>query len=139
MPSNSSNDIRDRTFAFGCDVARLALSFDARPGVRSIIDQLLRAGTGVGANLEEAKAASTRREFIRGTEISLREAREALYWLRICEALSLGPAPKVIELKGEADQIVRILTAIVISTKRRAAMALIVSAFCILTSALLMS
>ena len=139
MSSGSSNDIRERTFAFGCDVARLALSFDLRPGVRSIVDQLLRAGTSVGANLEEAKAASTRREFIRGAEIALREAREALYWMRICEALNLGPAATVAQLKGEADQLVRILTAIVVSTKRRAAMMLIVSAFCILTSALLMS
>jgi four helix bundle protein len=139
MSSDASNDIRDRTFAFGCDVARLALSFDVRPGVRSIVDQLLRAGTAVGANLEEAKAASTRREFIRGVEIALREAREARYWMRICEALNLGPSATVAELKGEADQIIRILTAIVVSAKRRAAVALIVSAFCILNSALPMS
>jgi hypothetical protein len=60
-------------------------------GVRVIIDQLLKAGTAVGANLEEAKAGSSRKEFIRYVEISLREARESLYWLRICEALKLGP------------------------------------------------
>ena len=55
--------------------------------------------------------------------------------MRICEALNLGPVATVVQLKGEADQIVRILTAIVVSSKRRAAMALIVSAFCILHSA----
>jgi four helix bundle protein len=131
--------IRDRAFTFGCQVARLALTFDPRPGVRGIIDQLLRAGTAVGANLEEAKAASTRREFVRGVEISLREAREAWYWLRICAALKLGPAPQLHELQGEADQIIRILTAIVVSTKRRMMTIPVVSAFCILNSALLLS
>ena len=43
----------------------------------------------VGANLEEAKAGSSKREFIRYVEISLREAREAAYWLRILVALEL--------------------------------------------------
>jgi four helix bundle protein len=58
-----SQDIRDRTFRFACRVARVALGLAAKPGVRVIVDQLLKAGTSVGANLEEAKAASSTREF----------------------------------------------------------------------------
>jgi four helix bundle protein len=92
----------------------------------------------VGANLEEAKAASTKREFLRDVEISLREAREAWYWLRIYSELELGDPVIVRELVGEADAIVRI-TSIVINTKRRMAAIVIVSAFCILNSALLFS
>jgi four helix bundle protein len=138
MPTDSAKDIRERAFAFGCKVARLALSMTPKPGVRSLIDQLLRAGTGVGANLEEAKAASTKREFLRGVEISLREAREAWYWLRIYRELQLGDPATVAQLVNEADSIVRILTAIVINTKRRM-FGIAVSAFCILNSALLVS
>ena len=70
--------------------------------------------------------------------ISLREARESLYWLRICEALKLGSADSVRESKGEADQLVRILTAIVVNTKRRMIVGAI-SAFFILNSAMLLS
>src|SRR5688572_3792482 len=139
MPNDSARDIRERAFAFGCKVARLALSLTPRPGIRSLVDQLLRAGTAVGANLEEAKAASTRREFIRDVEISLREAREAWYWLRIYRELQLGDQRTVVELVAEADSIIRILTSIVISTKRRMVAIGIVSAFCILNSALLVS
>jgi four helix bundle protein len=135
MPDDSANDIRNRAFAFGCAVARLALSLTPRPGIRSLVDQLLRAGTAVGANLEEAKAASTKREFLRDVEISLREAREALYWLRIYRELELGDPATVRKLVAEADALVRILTAIVVSTKRRMAASAIVSAFCILHSA----
>jgi four helix bundle protein len=90
MSYANSQDIRDRTFAFGCAIARLALGLAPRPGVRSIVDQVLRAGTSVGANLEEARAATSDREFLRDVQISLREARESVYWLRICRALSLG-------------------------------------------------
>ena len=139
MPNDSAKDIRDRAFSFGCKVARLALSLAPKPGIRSLVDQLLRSGTGIGANLEEAKAASTKREFLRDVEISLREAREAWYWLRIYKELQLGHPQTVLELVGEADSIVRILTSIVITTKRRLLTLPVVSAFCILNSALLVS
>ena len=118
MPHDTGRDIRTRTFSFGCQVARFALALAPKPGVRCIVDQLLKAGTAVGANLEEAKAASTRREFLRGVEIALREARECLYWLNICIAVEIGPIVALQGLQREADQIVRILTAIVLSTKR---------------------
>lgn len=97
MANQSAQDIRDRSFAFGCAVARLALSLAPVIGVRVIIDQMLKAGTSVGANLEEAKSGSSRREFVRYVEIALREARESLYWLRVCEALKLGPASQIRE------------------------------------------
>jgi four helix bundle protein len=139
MSTDSAKDIRNRAFAFGCKVARLALSLTPRPGIRALVDQLLRAGTSVGANLEEAKAASTKREFLRDLEISLREAREAWYWLRIYSELGLGDPVIVRELVGEADAMIRILTSIVISTKRRMAVSAVVPAFCILNSALLNS
>jgi four helix bundle protein len=139
MEHQNAQDIRDRSFAFGCAVARLALSLAPIVGVRVIIDQLLKAGTAVGANLEEAKAGSSRREFVRYVEISLREARESLYWLRICEALELGPLTQVRELRGEADQLVRFLTAIVVSTKRRMIAGLVVSALCVLNMSIVVS
>jgi four helix bundle protein len=117
--TDSSQDIRNRTFAFACAVAKLALNLTPRPRVRCIVDQLLKSATAVGANLEEAKAGSSTREFVRFVEIALREAREANYWLRICAVLQLGPAEELKLLNGEADQLSRILASIVIKTKAR--------------------
>ena len=96
----------------------VSLSLDQRPGVRCLVDQLLKSGTAVGANLEEAKAGSSRRDFVRYVEIALREARETVYWLRIYTALHLGSAEEVESLRGEGEQIARILGAIVVSAKR---------------------
>jgi four helix bundle protein len=135
MTHDNSQDIRDRTFAFGCAIARLALNLSPRPGVRCIVDQLLRSGTSVGANLEEAKAASSDREFLRDVQISLREARESVYWLRMCRALSLANLAELESLIGEGDQLAKILAAIVVSKKRRMKVGLAVFAFCILTFA----
>jgi len=139
MTADKARDIRERSFTFGCEMARLALSLAPRPGVRCVVDQLLKSGTAVGANLEEAKAGSSRREFVRGIDIALREARESLYWLRICTAIGLGDSTRLRGLEAEADQLVRILTAIAVNTKRRMLTGLAVSAFCILNSALLFS
>jgi four helix bundle protein len=137
MANDLSQDIRDRTFRFGCGVARVALALAPRPGVRSVIDQLLRSGTAVGANLEEAKSASSRKEFVRIVEIALREARESHYWIRIWIALRLGDDAVLKQLLSENDQIIRILVTIVVSAKRQTIAGRIVFAFCILNSALL--
>jgi len=138
MPTDLSQDIRDRTFKFACAVATLVLSLDEYR-LRSIVDQLLRSATSVGANLEEAKAASSRKDFLRYVQISLRESREAIYWLRICAELKFGPEAELRELSGEGDQIARILGAIVVSTKRRMLSKHLLFAFCILNFALLNS
>ena len=140
MNKDNASNIRERAFRFGCEMARLALSLAPVPGVRCLVDQLFKAGTAVGANLEEAKAGSSRREFARFIDIALREARESLYWLRICAAIEVGPPSKLIQLQGEADQLIRILTAIAVNTKRRMLLTgLVISAICIMNSALLMS
>jgi four helix bundle protein len=139
MTTDRSQDIRDRTFAFACRVSRLCLDLTHRPGTRAVVEQLLKSGTAIGANLEEAKAGSSKRDFVRYVEISLREARETVYWLRIFLALQLGPKREVEGLRGEAEQIARILGAIVVRTKTRSVFGAAVFAFCILNFALLAS
>jgi four helix bundle protein len=78
----------------------------------------LKSGTAIGANLEEAKAGSSKRAFIRYVEIALRECRETAYWLRMYQALHLGSSDEVQSLRGEGEQIARILGAIVVSAKK---------------------
>jgi four helix bundle protein len=132
--TDSAQDIRDRTFVFACAVAKMALQIEPRPGLRCIVDQLLKSATSVGANLEEAKAGSSRREFVRYVEIALREARETAYWLRICVVLRVGPDDELKRLTDEANQICRILGSIVVKTKLHARAGLAVFAlFALLT------
>jgi four helix bundle protein len=107
--------------------------------MRRIADQLLRSGTSVGANLEEAKAASSRRDFIHCVQVSLKESRETVYWLRICCELQVGRSRPLSQLIDEANQVSRILGAIVVNSKRRMAAGYAVFAFCILNLALIIS
>jgi four helix bundle protein len=64
----------------------------------------------VGANQEEAKAAYSRREFAAKNAISLKECREAKYWLRLADARSLGNPQRRKRLLQEVDELVAILT-----------------------------
>ena len=68
-------------------------------------------------------------------QVAAREARESVYWLRICRALSLGDTKELELLIVEGDQLARILAAIIISKKRRLKMGLAVFLFCILNFA----
>ena len=117
MAPDSSQNIRDRAFRYACGIGRLIPALTSRQGFRPLADQLIKSGTGIGANLEEAKAASSKREFIRYVEIALREARESVYWLRMCVALGLGPADEIEMLRNEGVQISRILAMIVLRAK----------------------
>ena len=67
----------------------------------------------VGANVEEAQGASTKREFTRRMNIARAEAREALYWLRLLAATEILSHVRLREIIDEADELVRILTTIV--------------------------
>ena len=78
-----------------------------------IANQLLRSGTGVGSNLEEAKAGQSRADFIAKARISLKEARESHYWLRVVEATEMIATTRVHPLVIEANEIVAILTTII--------------------------
>ena len=79
--------IRARSFDFAVNVVHFCQKLEAKPGVGRILSrQLLRSGTSVGANVEEAQAAQSTADFVSKCSISLKEARESNYWLRLLEA-----------------------------------------------------
>ncbi|HKS22399.1 MAG TPA: four helix bundle protein [Thermoanaerobaculia bacterium] len=118
----SPRDIHERAFEFACRVVRLHRTISLKRGISPLASQLLRSGTGVGSNLEEAKAAQSRADFIAKARIALKEAREAHYWLRLFGAAEIVPMKRVTALVQEANEIVAILTTIVLkaSTKKPA-------------------
>jgi len=113
-------DIKERAFEFALRIIKLCQHLDRKPGVpRTLSYQLLKAGTSVGANIEEAQAGQSRPDFISKNSIALKEARECHYWLRLLIASKIMPERNVAELRDEADELKRILGSIVIRTKRR--------------------
>ena len=112
-------DIQNRAFNFACRVVKLhAHLCKNQTAYRSLSQQLLRSATSIGANLEEADAGQSRADFRSKIAITLKEAREAHYWLRLLVACDLVSTERVADLVGEADQLVAILTAIARKSRR---------------------
>ena len=112
MASQHPSDLRERVFEFACDVVLFCRELSKEPGVnREIAWQLAAAATSVGSNLEEAKAAYSRRDFAAKNAISLKECREALYWLRVIQRCKLSQPERVAPILAEANELTAMLTA----------------------------
>ena len=80
--------------------------------------QIVRSGTSIGANVEEAMAAQSRKDFISKMAISSKEARETNYWLRLLRDSQLCKGIDYTKLINESDEIVKILTSIVKTSQK---------------------
>jgi four helix bundle protein len=113
-----TRDICERTFAFAVRIVKLCREVDKLSGTnRSLARQLLRAGTSIGANVEEAQAAQSKPDFINKYAIALKEARETVYWLRLIAAAELMPASRLADLRRESEELGRIIASIIVNTK----------------------
>lgn len=79
--------------------------------------QLLRSGTSIGANVEEAIGGQSRSDFISKLSIARKEAREPKYWLRLLQASQLVTIDVGQEL-AQADELIQLLTSIIKSSQR---------------------
>ncbi|KAA6184540.1 four helix bundle protein [Thiohalocapsa marina] len=108
------SDIPARTFEFARRVVLLCRVLDGSPGVpRTVASQLLRSGTSIGANVEEAQASQSEADFISKYSIACKEARETHYWLRLIAATEILPEHRLSDLKSECSELIAILTTII--------------------------
>lgn len=105
------NPVRDKSFAFALEAIKLHRSMQINSEF-VISNQMVRAGTSIGANVEEALAGVSKKDFIAKMSIASKEAREVHYWLRLIQASSQGTYD-VRNLLKNADELIKILTAIV--------------------------
>ena len=107
------HDIAERTFRFATRVVKLAQALPDTTAGRLFGRQILRSGTSVGANVHEAQDSPTKRDFTWRINVARCEARETLYWLRLLSETAMVPERLLKDIRNEADELVRILTAIV--------------------------
>ena len=112
------SDLPDRTFAFAERIVRLCVVLESNGRVSgALANQLLRSGTSVGANVEEAQGAESKRDFAHKYSIACKEARETHYWLRLLAASGVVAEDRLTPLTAEANELVAILTSIVKKSK----------------------
>lgn len=109
--------IQKKSFEFALEIIRLYRELqDQREYVLS--RQLLRSGTSIGANVEEATAAQSRNDFVAKMSIASKEARETRYWLRLLQESKLVDIDVTSQLI-HVDELIRILTSIVKTTSTK--------------------
>jgi four helix bundle protein len=111
------NAVLEKSYSFALGVVRTYRGLvEAREYVLS--RQLVRAGTSIGANVEEAMAAQSRRDFIGKLSIARKEARECGYWIRLLRDSGLLVSSEADPLLVECTGLIRLLTAIIMSTEQ---------------------
>ena len=107
------SDLPDRTFAFAERIVRLCFALESDSSVAAtLLRQLLRSGTSIGANVEESQWSESKCDFVHKYSIAAKEARETHYWLRLLTKTEVIPPSRLDPLTAEANELVAIPTSI---------------------------
>ncbi len=108
---NKAQELEQRTINFSVLLIKKCGKYSKDFTLRSIIDQVIRSATSIGANYAEANNASSRQDFRNKIYISKKEAAETRYWLKILAELL--PNENFSDLQTEAKELNLILQKIV--------------------------
>jgi len=117
ITQNPKVNLRDRCYQFSLAVIRFMNDLPDKQIYRILGNQLLRAATSVGANIIEAKSSSSRRDFIKFYQISLKSANETEYWLNLWKDVGLVKSFEAEALLRELIEIERMLGASLLTLK----------------------
>ncbi|MHC4524933.1 MAG: four helix bundle protein [Planctomycetota bacterium] len=106
------NIIKDRSYQFALRIIKLCLWLRDNKHYE-ISNQLLKSGTSIGANIEEALAGHSRKDFSHKMTIASKEARETFYWLRLLRDSEILNTEQSQGIISESEEIVKILTSII--------------------------
>jgi four helix bundle protein len=116
-------EIQERALEFGVHIIKFADKLPITMSGNVIAKQLVRSGTSIGANMEEADGAATKNDFINKVTIARKEARETRYWLRLISKAGIVNnklnIDKLNELIVESLELMRILSAIINKSKNK--------------------
>jgi four helix bundle protein len=111
------NVVLEKSFVFAVGIVKTGrrLQLDRREWVLS--RQLIRSGTSIGANIEEAIAAQSKKDFLSKMSIALKEARETHYWLRVIRDSGVANGMEVEAYIPACQELVRLLSSITLTTR----------------------
>jgi len=116
---NSKLDTKKRAYEFALNIIKLVDSLPSTGSSNIIGNQLLRSATSIGANIIEAQAGSSKRDFKNFLSYALKSANETKFWLGLLRDSNKKPASKINLLLMEAKELANILAASVITIKNQ--------------------
>lgn len=115
MMETTGNVVKEKSFLFAVRIVNVARYLRQHHKEYVLSKQLIRSGTSIGANIEEALAGQSRKDFIAKMAIASKETRETAYWLRLLIATGYLNETRKAErtLQDDCKQLTKLLTSIV--------------------------
>lgn len=104
--------IQIKSFNFSIRVIRMYQWLCKEHRIYSLADQILRSGTGIGSNVEEASGGLTKKEFTAKIGIAYKEARETRYWIRLLGVTEYLDQKTYSSMLADCEELIKILGSI---------------------------
>lgn len=110
--------VNEKSYNFALEIIKLYKYLINEKREYVLSKQLLRSGTSIGANIEEAYYAQSKKDFISKMSISLKESAETKYWLKLLRDSETLDEEHINNLIFDCEEIIKILTTIINTAKR---------------------
>lgn len=118
MTSTKENPILDKSYSFALRIVKLHLHLTKELKQFEIASQVLRSGTSIGANVEEAIGGVSKKDFINKLSIAYKEARETKYWIRLLRDSSIIDSALADSVILDCEELLKLLYTIIKSSKQ---------------------
>ena len=118
-PVKNESLIAQKAYAFAIDIVKLYKQLISTQREFVLSKQVLRSGTSIGANINEAVSGQSKRDFVHKLSIALKEARETLYWLNLLRDSDFINQENFDSLSLKCSEIIKILSSIILTTKEK--------------------
>lgn len=108
----TDNIVVNKSYAFAIKIVEIHKYLVDQKKEYTLSKQLLRSGTSIGANIEEAQGGQSRKDFFAKLTIAYKEARETKYWLRLLRDTNYLEDKKSEPLIIDCDELLRIIGSI---------------------------
>ena len=112
------NIIQQKSFAFAIRIVNTYKYLQTEKKEFVLSKQLLRCGTSIGANVEEAIGGQSKADFISKLSIAYKEARETSYWIKLLKATFYIGLEEADSLMNDAEELCKIISSILVSSKQ---------------------
>lgn len=112
-----NNIVLEKSYNFALRIVKLYMHLRKQKVERELLIQLLKSGTSVGANVEEAVGAQSKSDFVHKTGIAYKESRETSYWLRLFKDANIMEDKLSQSFLSDSEELKKILSSILKTSK----------------------
>ena len=109
--------IEVKSYDFAIRIVNLHKYLNRQKEIHSLSNQMLRSGTAIGALIQEAVHAQSKADFLNKMNVSLKEANETMYWIRLLHSTHYLKDNEFASIHKDCEEIVKLLASIVKTTK----------------------